>query len=236
MSTRRLYSRDLKKGIFNLLKSEDLDQMLKILCELPARQVTNPLLSFLLNPNPKIRWASITALGAVVANLATLDLESARVIMRRLMWQLNDESGGIGWGCPETMGEVMACHDGLAQEYVHILVSYVIERGNFLEHEPLRQGAVWGIGRIAQVKPDLVKDATYHLMPFIESPNPALRGLTVWALGMLGAYEACSRIEDLLDDDAEIEIYLDRKLDSHRVKDLAHQALVEIGCGQTPEG
>jgi HEAT repeat protein len=235
MSTRRLHSRNLKKRIFNLLKSEDLDQVLKILCELPARQVINPLLSFLLNPTPKIRWASITALGAVVANLATLDLESARVIMRRLMWQLNDESGGIGWGCPETMGEVMACHDGLAQEYAHVLVSYVMEKGNFLEYEPLRQGAVWGIGRIAQVKPDLVKDATYHLMPFIESPNPTLRGLTVWALGMLGAHEACSRIEVLLDDDAEIEIYLDRKLDSHRVKDLAHQALVSIGCGQTSQ-
>lgn len=25
-------------------------------------------------------------------------MDSARIVMRRLMWSLNDESGGIGWG------------------------------------------------------------------------------------------------------------------------------------------
>jgi len=40
--------------------------------------------------------------------------------MRRLMWNLNDESGGIGWGNPEAMGEILACHEALANEYAPI--------------------------------------------------------------------------------------------------------------------
>ena len=31
------------------------------------------------------------------------------------MWTLNDESGGIGWGSPEVMGEILAAHKGLAE-------------------------------------------------------------------------------------------------------------------------
>ena len=55
-------------------------------------------------------------MGAVVAHLAEKDMESARVVMRRLMCSLNDESGGIGWGAPEAMGEIIASHEGLASE------------------------------------------------------------------------------------------------------------------------
>jgi len=58
-------------------------------------------------------------------------MESARVIMRRLMWSLNDESGGIGWGAPEAMGEIMARHEQLTKEYSAILGSYIREDGKF---------------------------------------------------------------------------------------------------------
>ena len=71
---------------------------LKAILELPARQVVNPLFSFLYNTDELLKWKAVTALGAVVSNLASHDMESARIVMRRLIWNLNDESGGIGWG------------------------------------------------------------------------------------------------------------------------------------------
>jgi hypothetical protein len=58
--------------------------------------VINTLFSFLYNSDPAIKWNAATAMGAAVARLAHEDTESARVIIRRLMWNLNDESGGIG--------------------------------------------------------------------------------------------------------------------------------------------
>ncbi|MBW2266921.1 MAG: HEAT repeat domain-containing protein [Deltaproteobacteria bacterium] len=159
-------------------------------------------------------------MGAVVANLAEQDMESARVIMRRLMWSLNDESGGIGWGAPEAMGEIIASHDGLAKEYVSVLISYVRKEGNFLEYEPLQRGAVWGVGRVAQVRPELVQDAGPHLLPYLESTDAAVRGLAAWAVGLLG-------VEEARQDGIEISMFLDRKLVRRSVSDLAKEAIGE---------
>jgi hypothetical protein len=134
--------RSLKKKLFDLLNQGNLDKALVEIGRLPPRQTINPLLSFIQSGNEKIKWGAVKAMGVVVSQLADLDLESARVIMRRLMWSLNDESGGIGWGSPEAMGEILATHRGLAHEYAHILLSYAREDGNYLEHEDCSEAFV----------------------------------------------------------------------------------------------
>ena len=183
---KELKGRDFKRKVIDLLKADDFAGVLETFRSYPARRVINPLFSCLCSTEPQIKWRAITALGAVVANLAQDDMESARVVMRRMIWNLNDESGGIGWGVPETMGEVMARHEGLAREYVNILVSYIREDGNFLEYEPLQQGVLWGLGRLAQTSPELLQDAGAHLHPFLSSEDATLRGLAAWILGLLG--------------------------------------------------
>ena len=83
-----------------------------------------------------IRWRAVSAMGHVVSRQAENDMPAARIIMRRLMWNLNDESGGIGWGSPEAMGDIMARSAPLTREYHRILISYVDPSGNFLEPRP----------------------------------------------------------------------------------------------------
>jgi HEAT repeat protein len=218
-------TRALKSKVLDLLRSDSFDQALSELSDLPARQVINPLISFLLSKDEVVKWRAVSALGHVVADLARKDMESARVVMRRLMWMLNDESGGIGWGAPEAMGEIVASHDGLAKEFAPVLISYAWEEGNYLEYEPLQRGAVWGLGRVAQKKPDIIRDAIPHLISFLVSPDATVRGLAAWALGLLRAEAARSRLEGLLDDDAEIPIYVDETLTRRRVSDLAKEAV-----------
>lgn len=228
MAPQKQSNRQLKREVLELLGSGELDRVLDALCEMPARQVINPLLSFLLSTDPGVKWAAVTAIGAVVGKLADNDMEAARVIMRRLMWQLNDESGGIGWGCPEAMGEIMACHAALAREYADVLVSYVKKDGNFLEYEPLQQGVIWGVGRVAQVHPHLVVDAVPHLLPFVNSTHPALRGLTVWVLGLLHAKEAWPLIKGLLNDPSKVTIYQNQGLCTLSVMDLSREVLSRL--------
>ena len=122
----------------------------------------------------------------------------------------------------------MACHKGLAEEYAHVLISYARKDGAFLDYEPLQRGAVWGLGRLGQERPHLLGDAVPHLVAFLEAEDATLRGLAIWAVSMIGAHEARSRITPLLCDNAEVEIYLDRKLRVCRVRDLAHQALEKL--------
>ena len=225
MNTVKRTGHDLKREILALLQSEDFERRLGELCQLPARRVINPLFSFLLSPDEQIRWRAITAMGAVVAKLADKDMESARVVMRRLMWSLNDESGGIGWGAPEAMGEIIASHDGLAREYAKVLISYVCENGNFLEYEPLQRGAVWAIGRVARVRPDLVRNAIPDLVVHLGSPDATLRGLAAYAIGLLGAENVRPRLEALLGDKAQIRLYMKGNLIIRRVSELAKEAL-----------
>ncbi|MBF0377818.1 MAG: hypothetical protein HQK72_10095 [Desulfamplus sp.] len=140
--------RQLKQKIYELLLIDDEEKAISELLEIAPSRSINHLFSFIQDTNENIKWRAVRAMGKVVAAMASENIESARVIMRRLMWSLNDESGGIGWGAPEAMGEIMAQDKRLKDEYYKILLSYVNEDGNYLEHEPLRKGAIWAIDRV----------------------------------------------------------------------------------------
>ena len=198
--------RGLKQTVRNLLNAEAFETSLSEFCMLPARQVINPLFSFLVHSDEKLRWRAITAMGAVVENLAVKDMESARVILRRLMWSLNDESGGIGWGAPEAMAEIMARHEGLAREYSRILISYTDDEGNFLEYEGLQRGVLWGLVRLARVRPQMVAEAGGHLQKYLESGDATIRGLAAWASGLLRIEEARPMIQLLVNDDSLLRL------------------------------
>ncbi|NOR04863.1 MAG: HEAT repeat domain-containing protein [Deltaproteobacteria bacterium] len=180
--------RILRRRVHELLGSGDLEQVLSELRKIPPRKAINPLISVFYDSDPELRSKAISAFGQLVADLANEDQEEARVVMRRLMWTLNDESGGIGWGAPEAMAEAMACHPRLAEEYVRILLSYIREDGNFLEYGPLRRGALWGIGRLAQVYPEMLieLDAAKYIRPYMEDDDESSRELSALALRMLG--------------------------------------------------
>jgi hypothetical protein len=224
----KLTYRLLKQQVLRLLKSANFDLSIEELCRFPARQVINPLFSFLYNSDEQVRWRAVTAFGAVVAKLADKDMESGRIIMRRLMWNLNDESGGIGWGSPEAMGETLARHEGLAKEYAGILMSYARQDGNYLEHEVLQRGLLWAIGRLSQVRPDLIKDAVPYLIPYLKSSDATVRGLAARAIGLVGSNKALSEIEHLLKDEAEIQLYSGHKLLRRQVRELAKEALEKL--------
>jgi len=221
--------RSLKKKLFDLLSQGDLDKALVETGRLPPRQIINPLLSFIQSGNEKVKWGAVKATGQVVSRLAESDLEAARVIMRRLMWTLNDESGGIGWGSPEAMGEILTAHSGLAQEYALILLSYAREDGNYLEHEGLQRGLMWGIGRLSEKRPELVRGSAEFLLPYLQSQDEVIRGLAARVMGLLQAKEAVPALRELIEDKVELTLMVGNTLTTLRVKDLAEEALKSIG-------
>jgi hypothetical protein len=223
----------LRRRVLGLLKTHDPDVAVREILRLPLRSVANPLFSLIQHGDERIKWVAARAMGAVVAKLADQDREGARVIMRRLMWSLNDESGGIGWGSPEAMGEILASHGGLAREYAHILISYLSKDGNFVENEVLQAGVLWAIGRLAEVHPDLAQSSVPHLKLFLNSPNPSHRGLTAWIMGLLHVSEARSELEGLTNDQAELMIFSGARLEKHTVGELAKEALEEVERGKT---
>jgi len=235
MSRHQTNSRQLKKKIQKLLLQKNLESGLAEIGRMSARKAINPLFSFLCSLDELLKWRAVMAMGEVVDRLADADMESARVIMRRYIWQLNDESGGIGWGCPEAMGEIMARNENLAEEFGCILVSYIRPDGNFLEHETLQRGALWGVGRLAHARPRLLKDSADYLDPYMQAGDPYLRGLAAWASGALRSKNTEVLLNGLKEDNAKLSVFLDGQLITCSVGDLAEKALAARYFEGTPD-
>jgi hypothetical protein len=193
MSGHQTSSRQLKKKIQQLLLQKNFKSGLAEIGGMPARKAINPLFSFLCSPDELLKWRAVTAMGKIVDRLAEADMESARVIMRRYMWQLNDESGGIGWGC--------------------------------LEHEVLQRGALWGVGRLAHARPPLLKTSVDYLHPYMQADDPHLRGLAAWAAGALQNKKTAVILNQLRDDNAKLNVYLDGHIIGRSVGEISKTAL-----------
>jgi len=227
----------VKTRVIDLLAGSDVDRILAEMRSLPARDIIHALFSAICRPEEPLRWHAVQAMGESVARLAETDMEAARIVMRRLIWSLNEESAGIGWGAPEAMAEIICHHSGLAGEYVHMLISYMrgdgpelFQDGNFLEHEMLQRGLLWGIGRLAEVRPEMLRErgVAADLLPYLDSDDHAVRGLAARALGLLHADGAAGGIARLAGDSFPVSLYEQGTLRKATVEELGREALQRI--------
>ncbi len=224
----KLGGRQLKKKILQLLQADNFKDGLAEIRRFPARQAVGPLFSCLCSLDELVKWRAVTAMGKVISDLAVSDPESARVVMRRFIWNLNDESGGIGWGCPESMAEVMAQNEKLAEEYGCILLSYIQPKGNYLEHEGLQRGVLWGIGRLAHTRTQCMQTAAGFLLPYMTSEDSNLRGIAAWAAGPVLNPELIQPLKELTRDPARLMLYRGGRLAEYSVGRLAREALAQF--------
>lgn len=228
--------RELKRRIIHLLAGEGWEDGLSELAGL-GQQAVSPLFSALCSSSPLVRWHAVTAFGVVIPALAARTPEKARIVMRRFIWSLNDESGGIGWGAPEAMAEIVAQSPLMAVEYHNHVLAYIHEDhcrpDCYLEHAPLRRGAVWGVARMAQAMPHLAAAAEPDLLCALGDCDGTIRGLAAWACGLLGLTSALPQLEALAADSATLDLYRDRILAETSVGALAEEAVTRL-TGPTP--
>jgi hypothetical protein len=160
-----------------------------------------------------LRWRAVEAMGALADRLAGEDPEAVRVILRTLLWTINEESGGIGWSAPECIGEIVYRRPAMFGEFAPVIIAQA-------EEEMLRRGVLWAAGRIAQSGPDLVREAAGDLAAYLEDPDPVVRGYAVRFLHMIGE-RPDARHRHLLEDSAKVPLYEEGRLYETRVADLA---------------
>ncbi|MCD4742816.1 MAG: hypothetical protein K8R67_10120, partial [Desulfobacteraceae bacterium] len=174
--------RKIKKQVGQILLSENREDAFDQLRQIPEQVLAGPLFSHFYSLDDLIRFRSSAAMGDLTQRLVKKKIEDARIILRRLMWNLNDESGGIGWGSVEAMGEILKRNKTLAKEYEKILFSYIDPQGNFLEHEMLQRGSLWGVGTYLETYASPNKAVIETLLPFLDSNDPVKIGYAVRAL------------------------------------------------------
>lgn len=212
------------------LGTDDWEARLGALSDVPPEKQIAAFFAALNDANPLVKWRAVAAFGRNTAAIAARDLEKARVVIRRCMWNLNDESGGIGWGVPEAMGESLALHRALADEFHPILLSYVMrgddDANNYLEFPPLRRGAWWAVARLAGERPDLVLPKLPGLLAAAMLDDEAdIIAHACVLFGLLGDPAALAFLHRHLENAHTIELFRDGALESVETGTLAHRAL-----------
>lgn len=196
-------------------------------------QLLNPLFIGLCSTDEKVRWHSVESFGWLVPRIAENDLESARIVMRRFLWSLNDESGGIGWGVPEAMAEVMCYSMQLRKEYLHMLISYMredgdqlFEDGNYLELPLLQRGLLWGIGRLCQAHQQEMEERGIieNLRAYLRATDLYVVGLALWCLGLLGDRQGLEKAHLLSSCHDRLRLYMDGRFRNISVAELYQEA------------
>jgi len=227
----------LKRYIATVLEEYDLVQARKQLASISQRSLVNPLVSCLCHGNELVRWHCVSILGEVVHHIAADDMEQGRIIMRRFLWMLNDESGGIGWGVPEAMSESMYHNKKLAEEYMHMLVSYskddgdeLFQDGNFIELPLLQHGVLWGLCRLAEKYKKRLRDNKVgeNIGFYLSSEDGQVRGLACLFCGLMEMTEFGRQLGSLTTDTGVVRVYSDGEWSNHTVGHLASRSLTHM--------
>ena len=216
------HGRKTRQKVNEILHRQDKTQALDRLAQIPDRQLVGYLFSHFYATNELIRFRSITAMGLLGKRLADGHMENARNLMRRLMWNLNDESGGIGWGSAEAMGEIMGRSPALAEEYASILFSFLDPKANYIDNPLLQQGILWGIGTCVSAYPDKLSPHLAGLIAlFLDAEDEIKKAYAVRALAHAGPLGAGCLPGHILADTKTIQLYTGWHFEPTRICDLA---------------
>jgi hypothetical protein len=191
-------------------------------------KVANGLIGLLTDSDENVKWRAVKALGRLTTQLFSEDPEKVRKVIRQLIWNLNNESGGIGWGMPEALGEILAVLPTLRKEYAGLLAAYIVEEGCLLENEQLQKGVIWGLGRLKFFDQTLKDKIIPFLLQALKNSDPSMRGTAAWALGEMGALEGVAHLKALQKETRMIKLFINNKFQEKPLDQWIEEALNKI--------
>jgi hypothetical protein len=142
------------------------------------RRALSTLFSLTFETDELLRWRAIEAIGIAAAVKARRELELVRDFIRRCIWLMNDESGGLGWHAPEVIGEILVNVPVLIPEYAELLPHY-------FDEEPFERGAVLAFLRVGTVDPKLIERHADQLVELMAASDPEIRWVVQKALALI---------------------------------------------------
>lgn len=226
------HGRKTRQMVGEILQNQDRKKALDRLAKIPDLQLVGHLFSHFYATNELIKFRSITAMGLLGKRLAEGHMENARNLMRRLMWNLNDESGGIGWGSAEAMGEIMGHSRALADEYASILFSFLDPKANYIDNPLLQQGILWGVGTCISTFPDKLSPHLAGLIAFfLDVEDDTKKAYAVRALADAGPPGAARLPGHIMADTQVLPLYTGWHFEPTRICDIALTCFPQTGQG-----
>jgi hypothetical protein len=213
---------DSKGRIRELLETMSFEEIADM--ALKDKGVIRWLISLSYDKEDVISWRAIEAMGAVAYALSAgrgKGIEIIRDAIRRLLWSMREESGGIGWSAAEMLGEIIRANPDEFSDIIPIVWS-------FREEEMFRAGVARAMWRIADVRTDLVRFISKDLAFLLTDENPSVRAYALLAAGTIGADKIVHEIKGLVNDIAEIKFYHNGILSSRTVADIVKDIAKEL--------
>jgi hypothetical protein len=188
------------------------------------KRVLGSLVALTYDADPQIGWRAVEALAAAASRVAADDPDHVREHLRRLLWLMSEESGGVCWHAPEAMAEIVRREPEAFAEYIPIVVSLI----ESLAQEDLghfKAGTLRAIGRLEAVGGDHIQDVIPAVTSALLDSDPQVRGMAVWCLNETGRAELVADRPELLSDEGPVDLYEDGRLVRTSVSQLVGRAL-----------
>ncbi len=210
--------RKIKKEVRSLIEKGDIETLRKMAPENP--RVVSAIIALTYDKDSLLTWKAIEAMGEVVKEITERSVEEGGNVIRRLLWSITEESGGIGWSALEMLAEVIR---NAPEQYAQI-VPLIIE---YYDEAIFRPSVLYALCRIGSAHPELIYDhekVKEILTEALSDPDPTVRGYALFAYrclkGIVGPIEE-RLISDLRGDESEFTIYIDGQIRRIKIKDIA---------------
>ena len=193
------------------------------------RRVWRSMQSQLYQVDEALRWHAIEAVAVFVRQWWDSGRhEKALDYMRRLMWSINDESGGIGWSTPQTIAEIVVAIPQLADPFVSNMIAVAF-------HEPaLMKSGLYAVGRLGPLARRPMEPFRDDVLACFDADDPETLGLAVWATGKIGMRSALPHLTALENRVEAVRIYLTPCFHERPLGEWARLAVARIQRWQNP--
>jgi hypothetical protein len=207
-----------KKDVFQLVSEYRLDAIEEVARN--DKKVMRYLQRLLYSGDVQMRKRAAEALGRASAVVCETDPGVVARLLQGLYSSLQDTASS-SWGAFDAIGEIIFHRADLFVGYISQLIQFLADRNR-------RGEALEALGRIAQIKPALIRKISFHFIGLLQDPDPKVRGRAARLLGILKAYEARENLSKLLDETDEIEVYTNGFIVRETVGHLASEALGKL--------
>ncbi|MFQ3574160.1 MAG: DVU0298 family protein [Thermodesulfovibrionales bacterium] len=207
-------SREMKSTLERLLNDMNYDEIAKMAAE--NSTVISKLISMSYDKESLLTWRAIDSLKEISRVLTPIDIGLMRNIVRKLLWSITDESGGIGWSACEMLGSIVSAYPEQYSDIIPIIWS-------FREEEIFRAGSLWAMAQIAMVDPSVSDMVCGDLMAMFNDKDSTVRGYAVFCQSVLKCNIDIKDIsEKLSNDDGKLLFY-----DNGYLKEFTVSSLVK---------
>ena len=157
-----------RQQLILLLESNDILSVASLVKQ--NRKQLSKLIRLAYDKETLAGWRAIKAIGIAARAIVDQEYSFLRETIRKLLWSLSDESGGIGWSAPEIIGEIVCADPERFQDIIPV-ISGIYD----IEEEVFRPGILYALSRIAEERSDLIAPYKDLAVRALSDKNPLVR-------------------------------------------------------------